>query len=103
MSAFHLTSRGSVHRHIPVAWTGRAVANQINSLQFGDGLFSLLDAFPFQHPESPELSVSIPTGDTSAPSPLDAGRARLFGQGATGSFDNFTALTVSGAGSGDSA
>ncbi len=36
-----------------------------------------LDAFPYQHPESPELSVSIPTSE------------RIFGQGARGEFDNF--------------
>jgi hypothetical protein len=81
----------------PSLGPGEQLANQINSLQFGHGLFSLLDAFPFQHPESPGLSVSIPVGTSS---PADAGRARLFGQGATGSFDNFTTLTVSGAGAG---
>ncbi len=42
----------------------------------GHGLFSLLDAFPFQHPESPELAVSIPVAN------------RIFGQGARASFDN---------------
>lgn len=45
--------------------------------------FSLLDAFPFQHPEAPDLSVSIPVGDASGRGA--AGRARLFGQGAGGS------------------
>jgi hypothetical protein len=43
----------------------------------GHGLFSLLDAFPFQHPDAPELSVSIPISE------------RLFGQGAGASFDDF--------------
>lgn len=87
----------------PSLGPGEILANQINSLQFGHGLFSLLDGFPFQHPESPELSVSIPVGDQTSPSPADAGRARLFGQGATGSFDNFTTLTVSGGNSNSTA
>jgi hypothetical protein len=60
----------------------------------GTGLFSLLDAFPFQHPEAPDLSVSIPVGDASGRGA--AGRARLFGQGAAGSFGNFTTLTITG-------
>ena len=59
-----------------------------------NGLFSLLDAFPFQHPEAPDLSVSIPVGDASGRGA--AGRARLFGQGAGGSFGNFTTLTITG-------
>jgi hypothetical protein len=44
---------------------------------FGHGLFSLLDAFPFQHPDAPELSVSIPISE------------RIFGQGAGATFDDF--------------
>ena len=36
-----------------------------------------LDAFPFQHPDAPELSVSIPIGE------------RIFGQGAGAAFDEF--------------
>jgi hypothetical protein len=80
----------------PSLGPGEQLANQINSLQFGHGLFTLLDAFPFQHPDSPELSVSIPVGTGN---PSDAGRARLFGQGAAASFDNFTTLTVTGSGS----
>ena len=71
---------------------GELLAEQLNSVRFGHGLFSLLDAFPFQHPEAPDLSVSIPVGD-----PLSrgaAGRVRLFGQGASGSFGNFTTLTI---------
>jgi hypothetical protein len=77
----------------PSLGPGEQLANQINGLQFGHGLFTLLDAFPFQYPTTPPTSVSIPVGSGK---PLDAGRARLFGQGATGSFDNFTTLTVSG-------
>jgi hypothetical protein len=73
---------------------GELVADQLDSVRFGHGLFSLLDAFPFQHPEAPDLSVSIPVGDASGRGA--AGRARLFGQGAGGSFGNFTTLTITG-------
>ena len=41
------------------------------------GCIGLAIAFPFQHPEAPELSVSIPTTN------------RIFGQGAKAEFDNF--------------
>ncbi len=78
----------------PSAGPGEQAAGQLDSVRFGHGLFSLLDAFPFQHPEAPELSVSIPVGGPSVPSA--AGRARLFGQGASASFDNFTTLTIPG-------
>jgi hypothetical protein len=40
------------------------------------------------------VSVSIPVGDASGRGA--AGRARLFGQGAAGSFGNFTTLTITG-------
>lgn len=61
---------------------GELLGDQIDSLVLGHGLFSLLDAFPFQHPEAPELSVNIPISE------------RLFGQGADARFDNFTVRTV---------
>jgi hypothetical protein len=85
-----------------VSWTGiypsigdgELVADHLDSVRFGHGLFSLLDAFPFQHPEAPDLDVSIPVGDPSGRGA--AGRARLFGQGASGSFGNFTTLTIKG-------
>jgi hypothetical protein len=73
--------------------SGERLADRLHSVRFGHGLFSLLDAFPFQHPGAPELSISIPT--QSPPSPRADGRARLFGQGAKGAFDNFTTLTLS--------
>ena len=76
---------------------GELLADQLDSVRFGHGLFSLLDAFPFQHPEAPDLSVSIPVGDASGRGA--AGRARLFGQGAVGSFGNFTTLTITGSAS----
>jgi hypothetical protein len=61
----------------PSLGDGELLKDQINSFSIGHGLFSLLDAFPFQHPEAPELSVSIPIEN------------RLFGQGARAQFDNF--------------
>jgi hypothetical protein len=78
----------------PSVGSGEPVAGQLDSVRFGHGLFSLLDAFPFQHPEAPGLSVSIPAKSPSAP--RAAGRARPFGQGASASFDNFTTLTIPG-------
>jgi hypothetical protein len=75
----------------PSLGAGESLAGQIHSFSIGHGLFSLIDAFPFQHPEAPELSVSIPVGTSS---PADAGRARLFGQGADGTWDNFTVTTI---------
>jgi len=69
---------------------GDLLYDEISSFSIGHGLFSLLDAFPYQHPDSPELSVSIPIG------PGPAGSARLFGQGASASFDNFVVTTESG-------
>lgn len=56
---------------------GELLVGQINSFAIGHGLFSLLDAFPFQHPDRPDLSVSIPLSQ------------RLFGQGAQGTWKNF--------------
>jgi hypothetical protein len=67
----------------PSLGAGEDLSAKVNSLTIGHGLFSLLDAFPFQHPEAPELSVSIPMSE------------RLFGQGATGTFDDFKVKTVS--------
>jgi len=78
----------------PSLGSGERLAQQLDSVRFGHGLFSLVDAFPFQHPGAPDLSISIP-----APTPpirTAAGRVRLYGQGASGSFDNFTTLTISG-------
>jgi len=75
----------------PSLGAGEKLGDQIHSFAIGHGLFSLLDAFPFQHPEAPELSVSIPVGSSN---PSDAGRARLFGQGANASFDDFEVKIV---------
>jgi Family of unknown function (DUF6081) len=78
----------------PSVGPGERLGDRLESVRFGHGLFSLLDAFPFQHPAAPDKSVSIPAA--SPPASGAAGRARLFGQGASGSFDNFTTLTLSG-------
>jgi len=75
----------------PSLGAGENLSGQIHSFSIGHGLFSLLDAFPFQHPDSPDLSVSIPAGTGN---PADAGRARLFGQGADGTWDNFLVTTI---------
>jgi hypothetical protein len=75
----------------PSLGPGEDLSGQIKSFSIGHGLFSLIDAFPFQHPEAPELSVSIPVGNSTA---AGAGKARLFGQGAIASFDNFTVTTA---------
>jgi len=66
----------------PSLGAGEELGPKINSLVIGHGLFSLLDAFPFQHPEAPELSVSIPMSE------------RLFGQGAAAIFDTFKVKTT---------
>jgi hypothetical protein len=60
----------------PSVGPGEELRDKINSVVIGHGLFSLLDAFPFQHPEAPALNVSIPLEE------------RLFGQGAKARFDN---------------
>ncbi|MFN2537527.1 MAG: DUF6081 family protein, partial [Mycobacteriales bacterium] len=67
----------------PSLGNGEELGSRINSLVIGHGLFSLLDAFPFQHPDAPELSVSVPVSE------------RLFGQGAIASFDDFKVKTTS--------
>jgi hypothetical protein len=58
----------------PSLGPGELLRDKINSVVIAHGLFSLLDAFPFQHPEAPALSVSVPL------------RERLFGQGAKARF-----------------
>jgi hypothetical protein len=65
----------------PSLGSGEELVDDIDSFVIGHGLFSLLDAFPFQHPDAPDLSVSIPVGQ------------RAFGQGASGTFSNFTVTT----------
>ncbi len=60
----------------PSLGPGELLRDKINSVVIGHGLFSLLDAFPFQHPDAPALNVSVPL------------RERLFGQGAKAKFAN---------------
>ena len=60
----------------PSRGAGELLRDQIESAAIAHGLFSLVDAFPFQHPEAPALSVSVPVQE------------RLFGQGAKARFDN---------------
>ena len=67
----------------PSLGAGEDLTGKITSFSIGHGLFSLLDAFPFQHPDSPELNVSIPLSE------------RLFGQGAQGTFDNISVTSRS--------
>ena len=65
----------------PALGPGEIIGDQIDSLSLGHGLFSVLDAFPFQHPDAPELSVNIPLSQ------------RIFGQGAIGTWDDFIVTT----------
>lgn len=61
---------------------GEPLAASLDSFVIGHGLFSLLDEFPFQHPERPDLRVSVPMSE------------RLFGQGAAGEFSDFRVTTA---------
>jgi hypothetical protein len=65
----------------PSLGAGEPLVDKIEYFVIGHGLFSLLDAFPYQHPEAPELAVSIPIEN------------RLFGQGASATFDDFQVTT----------
>ena len=66
----------------PSLGRGKLLVDEINSVTMAHGLLAIVDAFPFHHHESPEMSVSIPRQE------------RLFGQGARGAFDNFEVTTV---------
>jgi hypothetical protein len=67
--------------YAPSTGPGEPLKDRLDSFVIGHGLFSLLDAYPYQHPEAPELSVSIPIAE------------RLFGQGAIGTWDKFEVTT----------
>ena len=67
----------------PSLGPGEQIGSKINSFVIGHGLFSMLDAFPFQHPGSPELAVSIPVEE------------RRWGQGVSATFSEFRVKTVS--------
>ena len=60
----------------PSLGPGELLRHKINSVVIAHGLFSLLDAFPFQHPDAPAFNVSVPMQE------------RLFGQGAKARFAN---------------
>lgn len=81
----------------PSLGSGQPLVGQIKSLVIGHGLFSLLDAFPFQYgcsapsatgpgvcdPATAPYSVTIPASE------------RAFGQGAIGTFAHFRVATLS--------
>ena len=67
----------------PSLGSGELLRDKINSVVIAHGLFSLLDAFPFQHPDAPAFNVSIPMQE------------RLFGQGAKARFANVV-VTIEG-------
>jgi hypothetical protein len=67
--------------YAPSTGSGEPLKDRLNSFVIGHGLFSLLDAFPYQHPDRPDLSVSIPMSE------------RLFGQGAIGNWSSFRVTT----------
>jgi len=60
----------------PSLGPGELLRDKINSVAIAHGLFSLLDAFPFQHPDAPAQRVSVPMQE------------RLFGQGIRATFAN---------------
>ena len=60
----------------PSLGPGELLRDKLNSVAIAHGLFSLLDAFPFQHPDAPAQQVSVPMSE------------RLFGQGVKATFSN---------------
>ena len=60
----------------PSLGLGELLRDTLNSVAIAHGLFSLLDAFPFQHPDAPAHQVSVPMQE------------RLFGQGVKARFTN---------------
>jgi hypothetical protein len=62
---------------------GEELKERMDTFVMGHGLYSMLDAFPFQDPGAPHQAVSIPLAE------------RLFGQGASGEFSEFKITTVS--------
>ncbi len=67
--------------YAPSLGRGEPLKESLDSFVIGHGLFSLLDAFPYQDFTRPELSVSIPMSE------------RLFGQGAIGTWNSFRVTT----------
>ena len=66
----------------PSLGPGEEVSPKVNSVSIGHGMFSLLDAFPFQHPAVPELAVTIPDEE------------RCYGQGVVATFADFRVETT---------
>ena len=60
----------------PSLGPGELLRDKIKSVVIAHGLFSLVDAFPFQHPDAPAQRVSVPMQE------------RLFGQGIRATFAN---------------
>jgi len=75
----------------PSLGPGEDLSGKIDSLSLAHGLLAEVDPFPYQHPDRPDLSVSIPVGTGN---PADAGRSRLWGQGVDATWDNFTVTTI---------
>jgi hypothetical protein len=61
----------------PALGDGEEIGAKMDTVVIAHGLLSLVDAFPYQHPDAPEASVSIPVSE------------RLFGQGVEAKFENF--------------
>jgi hypothetical protein len=53
----------------PSLGAGESLAGQIHSFSIAHGLFSLLDAFPFQHPTSPNSASRSPSEPATPPTP----------------------------------
>jgi len=70
--------------YAPALGAGEPLKDELDSFVIGHGLFSLLDAFPYQHPDAPDFRVSIPTSE------------RIFGQGAKATWDKFVVTTKPG-------
>ena len=66
----------------PSLGPGEELAPKIDSVSIAHGLFSMVDAFPFQHPEAPELAVTIPLEE------------RRWGQGVSATFADVRVQTV---------
>jgi hypothetical protein len=66
----------------PSLGRGEQIGSRIDGFVIGHGLFTMLDAFPFRHPDAPELDVSIPVDE------------RRWGQGVAATFSEFRVETV---------
>jgi hypothetical protein len=62
---------------------GEELKDRMNTFVMKHGLYGVIDEFPFQNTDAPELAVSVPLAE------------RLFGQGAEGEFSTFQITTIS--------